>query len=175
MNRAEKATSIGSIQSDLKKASLTVVAEYRGLTAGQMNNLRAAVRKVDGRCRVAKNTLAKLAVGDGQDAGIAPLMRGPVAMILAFKDPVAVAKVAVKFAEETPKMEIKGAILDGQVLAAAGVKALADLPPREVILGQLLGLLQAPATQIVRLLNEPASQLARLVDALAKQREGQQA
>lgn len=175
MNRAEKASSIDSIQSDLQQASLAVVAEYRGLTAGQMNNLRAAVRKVDGRCRVAKNTLAKRAVGGQAQEGIAPLMRGPVALILAFKDPVAVAKVAVKFAEESPKLEIKGGVLGGQVLESAGVKALADLPPREVILAQLLGLLQAPATQIVRLLNEPASQLARVVDAIAKQREGQQA
>src|SRR5689334_9231082 len=116
MNRAEKASSIESLDSDLKKASLALVAEYRGLTAGQMNNLRTAVRKVDGRCRVAKNTLIKRAIGDGRNAGMAPLMRGPVAMILAFEDPVAVAKVAVKFAEETPKLQIKGAVLDGQVL-----------------------------------------------------------
>ena len=173
MNRAEKAASIDSLQQDFGRASLAVVAEYRGLTAGQMNNLRAAVRKVDGRFRVAKNSLAKRAVGEGGSAEIATLMRGPVAMILAFKD--AVAKVAVKFAADLPKLEIKGAVLDGQVLKADGVQALANLPPREVVLAQLLGLLQAPATHLVRLLNEPATRVARLVDAVAKQREGQQA
>jgi large subunit ribosomal protein L10 len=173
MNRAEKTASIDSLQHDMGRASLTVVAEYRGLTAGQLNNLRAAVRKVDGRFRVAKNSLAKRAVGDGANAGVAALMRGPVAMILAFDDPVAVAKVAVKFAADLPKLEIKGGVLAGQVLKAQGVQALADLPPREVILAQLLGLLQAPATHLVRLLNEPASRVARLVDAVAKQREGQ--
>jgi large subunit ribosomal protein L10 len=173
MNRAEKTASIESLQQDMGRASLAVVAEFRGLTAGQMNNLRAAVRKVDGRFRVAKNTLAKRAVSGGTNDGMTALMRGPVAMILAFDDPVAVAKVAVKFAEELPKLEIRGAVLDGQVLKSEGVKALADLPPREVILAQLLGLLQAPATHLVRLLNEPASRVARLVDAVAKQREGQ--
>ena len=173
MNRAEKVVAIDSLQSDLGRASLAVVAEYRGLTAGQMNHLRAAVRKVDGRFRVAKNTLAKRAVSAGGNAGAASLMRGPVAMILAFKDPIAVAKVAVKFAADLPKLEIKGAVLDGQVLQADAVTALAHLPPREVVLGQLLGLMQAPATHLVRLLSEPASRVARLVDAVAKQREGQ--
>jgi large subunit ribosomal protein L10 len=71
-----------------------------------------------------------------------------------------------------PKLAIKGAVLDGQVVAAAGVKALAELPPKEIVLGQLLGLIQAPASQLVRLLNEPGARLARLVDALAKRAEG---
>ena len=89
-------------------------------------------------------------------------------MILGFRDPVVIAKLAVKFADELPKLEIKGAVLGERVLPAAEVKALATLPPREVLLAQLLGLLQAPATQLLRTLNEPAAQLARLVDAVAK-------
>ena len=173
MNRAEKIESIESIQTDLKRASLTLVAEYRGLTSGQMNTLRKAVRAVDGRCRVAKNTLTKRAAAGTPYEAMDRLMQGPVAMILAFKDPIAVAKVAAKFADELPKLEIKGGVLDGQVLAADGVKALASLPPKEVVVAQLLGLLQAPATQLVRLLNEPAAQLARLVDAVAKSKGGE--
>ena len=82
--------------------------------------------------------------------------------------PVAVAKLAVKFAEELPKLEIRGALLDGQVLPAAEVKALATLPAREVLLAQLLGLLQAPAAQLLRTLNEPAARVARLVDSIGK-------
>jgi ribosomal protein L10 len=75
---------------------------------------------------------------------------------------------ANQLSEEMPKLEIRGAVVEGQVIEAAGVKALAELPPREVILAQLLGLLQAPASQLVRTLNEPAARLARLVDALGK-------
>jgi large subunit ribosomal protein L10 len=100
------------------------------------------------------------------------MLTGPTALIIGFKDPVAIAKLAVKLAEEMPKLEIKGAVLEGQFVAPSGVKALADLPPREVVLGQLLGLLQAPATQLVRLLNEPGARLARLADALAKRADG---
>jgi large subunit ribosomal protein L10 len=100
------------------------------------------------------------------------LLRGPLALLMGFADPVAIAKVAIKLAEELPKLEIRGALLEGEVLPPAEVKALAELPSREVVLAQLLGLLQAPAAQLLRTLNEPAAQLARLVDALAKRAGG---
>jgi large subunit ribosomal protein L10 len=168
MRRAEKIENVGGMQGDLGRATVTVLAEYRGLTAGQMDRLRRAVREANGRCRVAKNTLAKRAVVASQYEQLSPMLRGPVALIIGFKDPVAIAKLAVKFADELPKLEIKAAVLDGQVLPAAEVKALASLPAREVVLAQLLGLLQAPASQLLRTLNEPAARLARLVDAIAQ-------
>lgn len=168
MRRAEKTESVDTLHQDLGRASVTVLAEYRGLTAGQMTRLRRAVREADGRCRVAKNTLAQRAIADTSYESLKALLRGPLAMIIGFSDPVAIAKVATKMADELPKLEIKGAVVGGQLLPAADVKALAELPPREVILAQLLGLLQAPASKLLRTLNEPAAQLARLVDALGK-------
>jgi len=168
MKRTEKVDSVDVLHGELKRATVAVLAEYRGLTAGQMTRFRKAVREVDGRCRVAKNTLAKRAVSDTSYTPLEPMLRGPLALIVGFKDPVAVAKVAIKFADEFPKLEIKGAVVGGQLVQADGVKALATLPPREVLLAQLMGLLQAPATQLLRTLNEPAASLARLVDALGK-------
>ena len=168
MNRSEKVDDVGVLHGELKRASVAVLAEYRGLTAGQMTRFRKAVREVDGRCRVAKNTLARLAVADTAYQPLEPMLRGPLALIVGFADPVAVAKVAIKFADEFPKLEIKGAVVGGQLVQADGVKALATLPPREVLLAQLMGLLQAPATQLLRTLNEPAAALARLVDAIGK-------
>ena len=172
MKRAEKVANVEALTQDFARASVAVLAEYRGLTALQMTKLRRVVREADGRCRVAKNRLAKRAIGDGRYASLGGMLKGPTALIIGFKDPVAIAKVAVKLAEEMPKLEIKGAILDGQVVQAAGVKALAELPPKEIVLGQLLGVLQAPATQLLRTLNEPGARLARLVDALAKRADG---
>jgi large subunit ribosomal protein L10 len=172
MKRAEKVSNVEALTEDFSKASVTVLAEYRGLTALQMNRLRRAVREADGRCRVAKNRLAKRAIGGSRYAPLDGMLKGPTALIIGFKDPVAIAKVAVKLADEMPKLSIKGAVLDGQMVPAAGVKALADLPPREVVLAQLLGLLQAPASRLLRTLNEPGAQLARLVDALAKRADG---
>lgn len=172
MDRAEKVTSVETLQDEFGRATVAVLAEYRGLTAIQMNRVRKAVREADGRCRVSKNRLAKRAVDGTRDSSATPLFSGPTAVFIGFRDPVAMAKVAVKLAAEFPKLEIKGALLDGRVLPAADVKALADLPPREVLLGTLLGLLNAPASRLLRTLNEPGAQLARLVDALAKRAEG---
>jgi large subunit ribosomal protein L10 len=172
MRRAEKVANVEAMSEDFANASVAVLAEYRGLTSGQMNKLRRTLREADGRCRVAKNRLAKRAIGGSRYASLAPLLTGPMALIIGFKDPVAIAKIAIKLADEMPKLEIKGAVLDGQMLPAAGVKALASLPPKEVVLAQLLGVLQAPASQLLRTLNEPGAQLARLVDALAKRADG---
>lgn len=172
MNRAEKVAAVETLGDEFGRATVTVLAEYRGLTAGQMNRLRRAVREVDGRCRVTKNRLAKRAITQTAYAPLGDLLAGPTALLIGFRDPVALAKVAVKLAGEMPKLEIRGAVLDGQLMPAADVKALADLPPREVLLGQLLGLLQAPASRLVRTLNEPAACLARLVDALGKRADG---
>jgi large subunit ribosomal protein L10 len=171
MRRAEKVETVETLRGDVERAKVAVLAEYRGLTVVELNRLRRAVREADGRCRVAKNTLTKRAVTGSKFAGLEPMLQGPTAVIFGFRDPVAIAKLAVKFAEELPKLELRGALLDGQVLPVAEVKALATLPAREVILAQLLGLLQAPATQLVRLLNEPGAQLARLTDAIRKSRE----
>ena len=173
MRRAEKVESVGTIETELKQATVAVLAEYRGLTAGEMNRLRKAVREANGRCRVAKNTLARRAASSSRYDKLGPMFRGPLALILGFKDPVAIAKLAMKFADEMPKLEIKGAVLDGQILPPAEVKALATLPPREVVLAQLLGLLQAPASRLLRTINEPAAQLARLIDQIGKTRGAQ--
>jgi large subunit ribosomal protein L10 len=172
MKRAEKVANVEELTGDFAKASVTVLAEYRGLTALQMNKLRRVVREADGRCRVTKNRLAKRAIDGSAYAAMNDMLKGPTALIIGFKDPIAIAKIAMKMADEMPKLAIKGAVLDGQLLPAAGVKALADLPPKEVVLAMLLGVLQAPASQLLRTLNEPGAQLARLVDALAKRADG---
>jgi large subunit ribosomal protein L10 len=172
MRRAEKTEVVETVQQDLERATVAILAEYRGLTAGELDRLRKAVRQADGRCRVSKNTLTRRAAAGSRYEKLASHLRGPSAVILGFKDPVAIAKLAVKLAEELPKLEIKCAVLDGNLLPVPEVKALATLPSREVVLAQLLGLLQAPATQLVRTLNEPAARLARLVDAIGKRQGG---
>jgi large subunit ribosomal protein L10 len=168
MRRSEKVENIDAIHGDLDRATVAVLAEYRGLTVVQLNRLRRVVREADGRCRVTKNTLARRAIAKTRYETLEPMLQGPLALILGFRDPVTIAKLTVKLSEEFPKLEIKGAVLDGQVLPVAEVKALATLPSREVLLAQLLGLLQAPASQLLRTLNEPAARLARLVDAVGK-------
>jgi len=172
MRQAEKAEAVETVRQELQKATVVVLAEYRGLTAGQLDRLRKAVRQADGRCRVSKNTLTRLAAAGSRFEKLTPHLSGPSAVILGFKDPVAIAKLTVQLAEELPKLEIKCAVLDGNVLPLSEVKALATLPSREVLLAQLLGVLQANASQLLRTLNEPAARLARLVDAIGKRQGG---
>src|SRR5438094_591874 len=131
MKRAEKVEAVHELEGDLRRATVAVLADYRGLTAGQMNRLRKAVREADGRCRVAKNTFARRAVDASRRPSLEPLLRGPLAMILGFRDPVAIAKLAVKFAEELPKLEIKAAMPGDRILPAAEVKAAAAAPEKE--------------------------------------------
>ena len=99
---------------------------------------------------------------------------GPTRLVFGYRDPIAVAKVLVKFAEDHSKLEIRGGVIEGSVLAAQAVTDLARLPSREQLLGQVLGLLQAPASQLLRTIQEPGAQLARLLDRVrAKKAEAE--
>jgi large subunit ribosomal protein L10 len=130
--------------------------------------MRRRIRAAKGEFRVAKNTLLRLAVKDTKFAQLEGQLGGSVGLILSYADPVELAKTVSSFKDLGEKFKIRGGVLDGKPLSAAEINDLASLPPREVIMAQLLGLLQAPATQLVRLLNEPGSSLARLLDAIAR-------
>src|ERR1700746_4040733 len=100
MKRAEKVESVRAIEQDLGRATVALLAEYRGLTAGQMNRFRRAVREAQGRCRVAKNNLTRRGVSASRYQPLGTMLHGPMALILGFRDPVAITKLTVRFAEE---------------------------------------------------------------------------
>ena len=168
MNREEKTTAIAEIHERLQGASLAVVTEYRGLTVAQLNKLRRELQGVGASYRVSKNTLTRRAIKETTFAKLDELLRGPTGLVTTGKDPVAVAKVLVKFAEQNDKLKISGGVLDGEALPASGVSALAKLPSREILIAQLLGLLQAPASQLLRTIQEPGASLVRLLGAIEK-------
>lgn len=171
MNQEQKTAVISALRERLASASLGVVTEYRGLTVAQLNKLRRELQAAGASCRVSKNTLARRAIKETAFAKLDELLRGPTALVTADKDPVAVAKVLVKFAEQNDKLKISGGVLDGDKLAPAGVSALAKLPSREVLIAQLLGLLQAPASQLLRTIQEPGASLGRLLGAIEKSKQ----
>jgi len=168
VNRDEKTALIADINGRLKTSSLAVIAEYRGLTVAQMNRLRRELKQVGGAYRVAKNTLTRRALKDTAFEKLEQLLTGPMGLVTASGDPVAVAKVLVKFAEQHDKLKITGGVLEGAVLPAENVTALAKLPSREVLLAQLLGLINAPAAQLLRTIQEPGARFARLLGALER-------
>jgi len=168
MRKEQKTALVAEIAEGLGRASIALVSEYRGMTAGEATEVRRKLRAVRGELRVAKNTLIRRAIKDTAFSGLDSQLGGPVGLILSFADPVELAKTVTGMRELGEKFKVRGGVLDGKPLSGEEIQALAALPPREVILAQLLGLLMAPATQVVRLLNEPGSVLARVVDAIGK-------
>ena len=98
-------------------------------------------------------------------AGIAEHFQGPTSIAISFGDPVGLAKILSDFAKENEVFELKGGVVDGEVVDSAQIAALAKLPSMDELRGTIVGLLQAPATKLVRLISEPGAQLARLVEA----------
>ena len=168
MKKAEKDATVAALAEDFGRASIALISEYKGLKAGESDDMRRRIRAVRGEFRVTKNTLLRLAIKDTKFGPLDGHLGGPIGLILSYADPVELAKTVSSFKEFGEKFKIRGGVLDGKPLSPAEINEFASLPPREVILAQLLGLLQAPATHLVRLLNEPGSTVARLLDALGR-------
>jgi large subunit ribosomal protein L10 len=142
------------------------LVDYTGLTVDKFTELRKRLRVAGAEVHVYKNRLVKKATERaGLPAEIGDSLKGQTAVVTGEKDVCAAAKVMKTFADEFEKPQMKAGVLDGKYLTADGLKVLADLPARDVLLAQLLGVLQAPASQLVRLLNEPAASLARVIQA----------
>jgi large subunit ribosomal protein L10 len=166
VDRAEKKTLVAELNGVFKASNVVVVAHYAGLTVADMQKLRTQMKQAGATVKVAKNRLAKIALG-GTDAGIvAPLLKGPT--VLAYSgDPIAAPKVATDFAKANAKFVIIGGAMGKTALNPDGVKALAALPSLDELRAKLIGLIQAPATKIAQLATAPAAKLARVVQAYA--------
>lgn len=174
MNREEKATTVAALHERFKKATVALLATSQGLNVKKVQELRRALKQAGGEYKVAKNTFARRAMKDTAYARLHDLMEGPTGLVLGYKDPVAVTKVLVRFAEENEKLAIKAAVLDEKVLEPAAVGELAKLPGKEVLLGMLLRTMQAPAVQLLRTLNEPGARLVRVIEQVRARMDKQE-
>lgn len=166
MNRSEKQQLIDELHAELEKSPHAVLVDFRGLTVPAATEFRRKVRAAGSRYRVVKNSLALRAAKGTPLEGLESKLEGTTGIAYAGDDPVALAKVLIDFAKDNPALSVKAAVVSGgQQLDAAGVKTLSTMPGLPELRARLLGLLQAPATQLVRLLGTPASQLARVVKA----------
>ncbi|HXN56958.1 MAG TPA: 50S ribosomal protein L10 [Candidatus Angelobacter sp.] len=169
--KAEKAATVADLTARLKATSTAVLADYRGMTVGQMRDLRTKLRGGGIEMVVVKNTLARRAA---VAAGYEPLtveLVGPIAMLFAVDDVSAPARILNDFIRANRKMVIKGGLLEGQVIKADAVTELADLPSREVLLSRLLGAMQAPLGNLASVLQAPLMKFARTLDAVRSQKE----
>ncbi len=164
MDRDEKRQFVESLNRLLGEVSVVVVTRNHGLTVAQVTDLRERMKGAGARYKVAKNRLARIALEGTPFAGISDMLVGPTALATS-SDPVAAAKVAVEFARTTDRFEIVGAAMGAQLLDAAGVKALAELPSLDELRARLLGVIKAPATKIAQVTTAPAAKLARVFAA----------
>ena len=151
----------------VNQSQVMIVTEYRGMSMKQVDDLRAKVRDAGGEFHIIKNTLGQVAL---KQAGLSlppKLLEGSSAIVFAFRDAPAMAKVINDYARTSEFVKVKGGYLENRPISAVEVKTLADLPPLPVLRAQLLGTLMAPASKLVRTLAEPARQLAAVIKAYA--------
>jgi large subunit ribosomal protein L10 len=163
--RVEKKYITDEIKSQVDSSPFLIVTDYTGLKVAQFNELRSRLRGAGAQMRVVKNTFLARVLKDAGLPEVDGALKGQTAIVFGDKDISAAAKLLKNFAAEFKLPAIKAGILDSTALNAKEVLALADLPSREVLLGKILGLLQAPAGQLVRILNTPAAQLAQVLKA----------
>ena len=152
----------------LERSDAFVLAEYTGMTMKDMDELRAKIREAGGEFHVVKNTLTKLALKDAEIDFEEDHFLSSTAIGFAFEDPPALAKAMTDFARESDFLNVKVGYLDKQMMSAAEVKALADLPPLPVMRAILLSTILAPASQLVRTLAEPGRQIAAVMKAYSE-------
>ncbi|MDR3543164.1 MAG: 50S ribosomal protein L10 [Desulfosporosinus sp.] len=173
-NIEEKSQVVSEIKEKFQQASGVILADYRGLTVAQVTQLRTKLREAGVEYRVMKNTLVRRAANEVGVEGLDAYLKGPTA--LAFSaDPVAPAKVLTEFAKvnKLKTFKIKAGVLEGKVIGAEEVKALAELPSREVLLAMVLRGMQAPLTGMANVLQGPIRKMGYALEELRKLKAAQ--
>ncbi len=170
---AEKQALVAEMQEKLAGAKGAVLTNYRGLTVAQDTKLRRKLREAGVEYRVVKNTMTRIAATEAGIQGLDVYLEGPTAIAMSTTDPVAPAKVISDFVKENKlqALEVKAGLVEGKVIDAAGVKALASLPPREVLLSQVLAGMQAPISGMVNVLQGTIRNFVYALDAVRRQKE----
>ncbi|OUM98223.1 MAG: 50S ribosomal protein L10 [Firmicutes bacterium ZCTH02-B6] len=171
MPRPEKVAAVEEIREQLAASKAVFVTDYRGLTVAQMTRLRRKLRESGTEYTVVKNTLTRIAARETDAQALDPFLEGPTALAFAKQDPVAAAKALLDFAKESKILQIRGGVLGGKPVGADDIQALANLPPREVLLAQVVGGLQAPISGFVFVLQGTLRKLVYALDAVRQKKE----
>ena len=169
--RPEKASIVSDLSEKLNRSPFLLVTDYQRMKVDQFGELRNRLAPAGAEVRVVKNSFLKRAMADSGMPDVGDKLTGQTAIVMGENDVAPVAKILKLFAAEFKIAKLKIGVVDKAVLSTSDVEALAELPSREILLSQLLGLLLMPATRLVRVLNEPASAFARLLAAKAEKGE----
>jgi large subunit ribosomal protein L10 len=170
--RPDKVATVDEVRSRVEGTTTAVVTEYRGLTVAQISNLRRQLRTLGADYKVFKNTLVRRAITGTPAEPMGEFLIGPTAIAFVDGDVSAVAKALRDFAKDSPKLIVKGGVLDGKSLTAKDLSALADLPSRDVLLAQLAGLIASPLRTMAGLLKAVPQNLAYGLSALIDSKGG---
>jgi large subunit ribosomal protein L10 len=171
LNLEDKKALVTEMSAVAASAQSVVAAEYRGLSVGQMTELRAKARASGVYMRVVKNTLARKALVGTSFETVGPKLKGPLVLAFSKEDPGAAARVVKAFAKDNDKLKATLVSLGGQVLPGTDIEKVASLPTREQALSQLLGVLKQPITKFVQTLAAPQTKLVRTLVALRDQKQ----
>lgn len=171
MKRKDKELFIEELARELEGAELIIAADYRGIAVAGVTELRRRLKEEDCRYRVVKNTLTRLVCRKIGLSALETFLEGPTALAYTGADPVGAARVILEFGREIDALSVKGALLEGQLLEPAEVKALGEIPPREILLSQVCGAFQAPISGLARALQGNIGQLAYALEAVRQLKE----
>ena len=169
--REEKAAEVSELNEQIGKASNAFLIDFKGITVPQVTELRKQVRETKSGYVVVKNTLALIALKDSPIIAMKEKFTGPTAIAFNASDAVALAKALTKFAKDVPAVQFKGVLLDGKVVPASQMQAIASLPSRLELVSKLLFLLQSPMRGLATVLQANIRNLAVVIDQIAKQKE----
>jgi large subunit ribosomal protein L10 len=174
MNREQKAAAIAEIVAQIKESDAVFAVDFRGISVPQAADVRTRLRDADASFRVVKNTLTERAADEAGAESLKPLLEGPTALTFVRGDAAMAAKAIATFSRETQLLTFKGGLLEGDVLDAEQILAISRLPAREVLYGQLVGMVAAPITGLARGLNALLSGVAiALNEVLGKKERGE--
>ncbi len=169
-NKSVKEQIVKEIKEKIERAGAVVLVDYRGLNVEEVTELRKRFREAGVDYKVYKNTLMTRALQELKNEGLISYLTGPNAIALGYDDPVAPAKIISEFAKIHNKLEIKAGMIDQEVIDAEGIKVLADLPSKEVLVAQVLGGLNAPITGLVNVLQGNIRNLVYALNAISEKK-----
>ncbi len=175
MEKTQKVKLVEELQDKLKRANATFIAEYKGIKAIEMNEMRKALRAASIDFKIVRNTLTRLAVKGTPVEKLSEHLKGPMAIAFSYKDAAAAAKALTQFASAQPNLKIKMGTLGQKVIGLNEIKGLAELPPRQVLLGMLLGSMKAPVSGFVRVLGGVPTKLLYALNAIKDKKAAQAA
>jgi large subunit ribosomal protein L10 len=170
-----KKESIDSLNEKFSRATSAVLARYKGITANEMNSLRSHLRERSLEILVVKNTLAKIAAKDTPFEVLDSDFKGPVSVVVGYGEVVGPAKALADYLKAGPvnEPEVICGLVEGKKIASEGVKALSDLPPKEVLVAQLLSTVQAPTTNFVGVFSGLLRQFVGVLDAIKEKKSSE--